>query len=219
MDKKKSDYLSKIYYLAETGDTESQKILAYYYTWGSKNLNIKPDDKQAVKFFKILAEKNDPNYQYILAQFYYAKDNVLEYKKWCKLAADQGHKVAQIYLSMSYFEIFAGNGDQNSKENGIKYLKLSADNGRNGARMILAQMYFYGIVVNKDVEKAKEYFKLAKDLQILSFDKYMEILKNWKLIDIVNYHLDWFASIEKIHTEIFFGVDIDPGDMNWLIPS
>ena len=93
------------------------------------------DDKEAVKFHRLYAEKGVVNAQFRLAQMYDKGQGVpqddKEAFKWYRLASDKGDADAQCSLGEMYYE---GQGVPQDYAEAIKLWKLAAEQGNAGAQ-------------------------------------------------------------------------------------
>ena len=100
------------------------------------------DDKEAVKFQRLYAEKGVVNAQFRLAQMYYEGLEVAQdYKealKWYRLAAGQGDAKAQNNLGVMYNE---GQGVPQDNKEAVKWWRLSAEQRNERAQVNLALMH------------------------------------------------------------------------------
>lgn len=73
------------------------------------------------------------------------------------MAADQGNTRAQIELGLFYCR---ARGVENIRE-AVSWFRKAADQGDADAQFQVGHMYQYGRGVKQDIEKAREYYKLA----------------------------------------------------------
>lgn len=89
------------------------------------------------------------------------KDN-LRAVNYLKQAVGMNHYDPRIYFKYGAILCTEGHGFTDEFE-GIRYLKLAAEKGEVRALVMLAQIYEKGELVDKDLEKAREYYQLAAD--------------------------------------------------------
>jgi len=105
----------------------------------------------AIREWRPLAEKGDPDAQFNLAQAYKLGRGVAadlkQAQNWFEKASAQGHEEAQANLGLILFQ----NGEQ---EAGMVWIRKAADNGDPRARYILATALFNGDMMEKDLPRA-----------------------------------------------------------------
>jgi TPR repeat protein len=108
------------------------------------------DVKEAVRWFRLAAEKANPDAELSLAQAYAKGEGVeadeKEALRWLKLSATHGHPVAQ---SDYAFAILDEDNPELSRES-AEWLRKSALQGKSSAMFNLAIMYQRGVGVPKD---------------------------------------------------------------------
>jgi TPR repeat protein len=150
--------------LAQQGDVNAQFIVGYIYCQGAK-----PQYGEALKWFKLAADKGHPNAQFNLGQMYrlgqgMAK-NQTEAVRWYRAAANQGFADAQLRLGIAYEE---GDGVARNLTEAARLYRLSITNPHHGdglaeAQFSLGALYHEGKGVPKDWKVAAELFEAAAD--------------------------------------------------------
>lgn len=84
-------------------------------------------------------------------------EDMKQAKKYFQLAADQGLDKAQMNLG----SMFRQEGDM---KNALKYYQLGADQGQRECMKNVGYFYYQGLGVEKDHQKAFEWYKKAADL-------------------------------------------------------
>ena len=84
--------------------------------------------------------------------------NYAEAVRWYRLAADQGHALAQSNLGIMYGE---GRGVPQNYAEAVKWYRLAADQGHARAQLNLGAMYAKGQGVPEDYVRAYMWFILA----------------------------------------------------------
>ncbi len=79
-------------------------------------------------------------------------------KIYCKKSVQKGNKDSFYNMGVVYLQ-------ENNAEQAVKYLALSAKNNNLDAYVKLAQLYKNGILVEKDEERAYQFYKKACQLQ------------------------------------------------------
>jgi len=111
------------------------------------------------------AEKGDAEAQYNLAQRYFYGDDIivkdyLEAAKWYRMAAEQGHALAQDALGYCYNR---GKGVPEDKAEGVRWYLKAAEQGNAMAQCNLGQCYFNGDGVDKDRTEALKWYRKAAE--------------------------------------------------------
>jgi TPR repeat protein len=169
------DHLNTLRQRAEQGNAEAQLFLGEAYFFGDnvpENYRAavrrflpsyekapfrlaEQDYKEAVKWFRLAAEKGNADAQFFLGQSYFFGDGVsqdsTEAVKWFRLAAEQGLAEAQFSLGLACVE---------DKES-IKWWRLAAAQGNANAQYCLGHAYSKGGGVPKDHIKAFQWYRKA----------------------------------------------------------
>jgi Ca2+/Na+ antiporter len=111
------------------------------------------------------AEKGDAEAQYTLAQRYFYGDDIIdknhaEAVKWYRMAAEQGHALAQNDLAYCYNR---GRGVPEDKEEGIRWYRQAAEQGNAMAQCNLGHCYYNGDGVDKDRTEALKWYRKAAE--------------------------------------------------------
>ena len=155
---------------------QKQFSLAVRYERG---IGVPKDIKEAVKHFKLAADKGHDSSQFNLAR-YYAKGfgvekNEILAAKYYKLAADQGHAKAQFNVAICFANgviapkkpEIGSDKLQNLKDlpkapgKAVKYYKLASDQGHAKAQFALGRCYEEGSGVKRNTQEAVKYYELA----------------------------------------------------------
>ena len=126
------------------------------------------------------AEQGDPDAQYKLGLKYafsaidaarallpydYQKaliytEDYQEAVKWYRLAAEQGHNMAQHTLGLAYDK---GAGVPQDYQEAVKWYRLAAEQGNDASQWILGGMYDKGEGVPQDYQEAVKWYRLAAE--------------------------------------------------------
>jgi hypothetical protein len=141
--------------------------MLYYLGYKKMNdLQIIPNNTEAVKFYKLAADLGNIDAQYNLGVIYENSDGFeqkyIEAKKYYKMAAEQGDVDAQVNLGNIYNDI-----DHNYAK-AIKYYKLAADMNNEDAQYKLGYLYENGLGIEQNLTEALKYYKLAADKDFTS---------------------------------------------------
>lgn len=161
----RNDYEKRLLYLAETNDKNKDQYLSNEYSQkynqALKYKNERNGDLQrAFEIFNDLLTRNDPSVQYQLAEMYQkgigTERNINKALELYKMAAAQNYILALLRLGDLYFE---GNQDlaQDYAQALFWYQKIEAL-GQQHANMRLGEIYMNGLGVNKNPEKAFQYY-------------------------------------------------------------
>ncbi len=137
-----------------------------------KDPKISENKREILKYFKIAADGG-----HIGASFYYAitllnyeeecVENLEKSARYLKIAAKNGHREA----SYSYAKALRSGlkGFKMNKKKAIKYYKIAVDNGYIPAVNKYAEMLENGEGIEKNLEEAKRYYKIAIEMENLDF--------------------------------------------------
>jgi TPR repeat protein len=115
----------------------------------------KGDFATAVDELHPLAEKGDPNAEFLLGMLYDAGNGVARdpsaAASWYRRAADQNHLLAQVYLGALFY---TGQGVRQDYAEAMHWFQVPAESGNDQAQFYLGSMYATGSGVEKDESKA-----------------------------------------------------------------
>ena len=147
--------------LAEQGDVDAQKTLAWQYLRGE---NIPQDYKQAAQWLIKLAEQGDVQAQYMLAGCYadgngVAYDLVKAFEYYHK-AANCGHAAAQNKLGDYYC-----NGEivEADEKEAVTWYTKAAEQGDAWGQFNLGDCYYLGYGISQDYTKAVYWYTKAAE--------------------------------------------------------
>ena len=122
---------------AHGGDASAQFQLGFAYDTG---LGGRPDDAEAVRWYRMAAEKGLADAQYNLAVMYDSGEGVdrdpVEAARWYREAAEQGHGLAQLNLGAAYGD---GQGVPRSYAQAYVWLSLAANRLEGDDREVALQ--------------------------------------------------------------------------------
>lgn len=134
-----------------------------YQSFNEKLFNEKPSE--ALKYFKQLADKGDPNAMYNYANMkqngFGCKVDKPEAAKYYKMGADCGHPNSMYNLGLMYH---SGDGIERNKEEAARYYKKAAKKGDNEAMFNYAVMSSLGDGIPMNKKEAAFYYKISADL-------------------------------------------------------
>lgn len=141
-------------------DAQELLRLGELYAYGKY---VPRDDKKAVQFFLMAAEKGNMEAQYKLGVMYeggfgVTQDFATAYT-WYQQAAQQGHGAAANNIGTMYEK---GKGVNTDPVEAIKWYRNAAAKGVAAANYNLGDAYLYGTGVAKDRIKAIEYYRIAQ---------------------------------------------------------
>lgn len=123
---------------------------------------VKESNVEAVRWYKLAAEKGDASAQQMLALSYLHGNGTTqsneEAEKWYVRAAEQGHREAQYELALMYSN---GQGVSQSDELAAKWYERAAEQGHGGAQNNLGTMYDSGRGVKQNYRTAIKWFRCA----------------------------------------------------------
>ena len=118
----------------------------------------------AVRAFRIAAEKGNAKAQFLLGACYYngkgVERDVDEAVRWTRKAAEQGHVEAQCSLGCAYVD---GNGANKDMAEAARWFRKAAKEGYAGAQLNLGRCYATGEGVEKDKEEAAKWTRKAAE--------------------------------------------------------
>jgi TPR repeat protein len=143
---------------AKKGDVRSQLLLGYYYGLGIK---VNQDYSEAVNWFMMAANREDPYAQFWVGTCYLCGDGVSkdikEALRWLNLSADSGFTHAQDILSWKNYK-HLDTRDQKTTE-AVRWLRLAISNGDADSQYNLGNFYSFGVGSNS--REAYKWFCLA----------------------------------------------------------
>ena len=101
-------------------------------------LESRGDKEQAIKFYKMSADRGDPDAQLSYANLI-APTNIEQAAEYSKLSADQGNSKAQCLYGQL---LFVGRGVQKDKQQAKKYIQMSAEQGYERAVRLVKELQF-----------------------------------------------------------------------------
>jgi uncharacterized protein len=113
------------------------------------------DFESALADLRPLAEKGDPNAQFLLGMLYDAGNGVAQDQSlaasWYRKAAGQNHLLAQLFLGAL---LYSGEGVKQDYAEAARWFRAPADGGNDQAQFYLGSMYATGNGVEKDDAEA-----------------------------------------------------------------
>ncbi len=128
---------------------------------------VKRDTEKAIKYIEIAAENKAPHAMYMLAIAYlrvnkFGEDTTRIVKKLLEEAYELKSQFAAEYLAFLMLADKKDGKDINEKKL-LEYLEFGFANGVVGSSFQYGYIYENGIVVEKNLEKAYSYYKMAAD--------------------------------------------------------
>jgi len=140
---------------AEKGFLPAQQFMARY------ELLEKNNPEQALYWFKKAADANDTSAQMYCAAAYLFGLGVQKSpdvaKRYYIAAAKNGNSIAQYTVAESFFETH----QSANKKLGLIWLNKSVEKNNPEAQVMLAEQYMSGVLLERNIEKAKEMVNLA----------------------------------------------------------
>lgn len=149
----------KITEMANAGEAEAAYHLGMLYRSG---IGVDPDPKEALRWFKIAANKNDSLAAYELGAFYSGKYEDIEASdpeevfRTLKTAAEDGFAMAEYDVGVMYLNF--RNGTM-----GTRFIERAAKQGLPMAYQTLSLLKFRGDMVERDLIGSRAYLKLFVD--------------------------------------------------------
>ena len=169
---------------AEQGSFIAQNNLGVYYRDGvivQKNLD------EALKYFKLSAEKNYAPAQYNLGLLYYNNKNLSEAAKYFNLAANNGDSRALVYLGFMAYSM------KNYPTAALLYRQAAKANNPEGMNN-LASLYVSGQGVPKNLSEAFALYSKAAELGLSAamFNLGEAYNNGWGTVKDKAQSLDWY---------------------------
>jgi TPR repeat protein len=156
------------------------------------------DYSKAHQLLLPLAQKRDMGAAHVLGQMYekgnersYFTQNYKEAAKWYRIAADQGHLIAQVDLGILYLE---GKGVLQDAAEAEKWFRQAAERGYSRAQLALADLYTSGGAFPIDQKQAAFWYERAavQGNPIGQAQVGLSYMKGWGVaLDLVKAHM-WF---------------------------
>ena len=147
---------------AEQGDARAQNDLGVSYRIGEGD--VRRDDGEAVRWFRLAAEQGHANAQFNLGVMYNLGEGVgkddAEAVRWFRLAAEGGHVDAQFNLGVRYSE---GDGVPEDDGEAVRWFRLAGEQGHVDAQFNLGVRYSEGEGVPEDGAEAVRWYRLAAE--------------------------------------------------------
>lgn len=147
---------------SEVGSAQAQSFLADFYYYGE---GIEQSYEQAYQYYKMAADQGDAYSQYCVAYMLENGQGIkADYNKAIKMyqqAADGGNAAAQTYIGYLYDT--GEGGKKRDFTEAFKWYMLAADQGDQVAMFNLGGLYEYGDGVEKNMDKAKEWYQKSAD--------------------------------------------------------
>ncbi len=125
---------------------------------------VQQSDSEAVRLWRLAADKGDASAQINLAMMYRdgrgVQQSDSETARLLRLAVDQGNAIAQNNLATMYRD---GRGVQQSDSEAVRLWRLVADKGDAHAQVFLSKMYQDGRGVSQSDSEAARLLRLAAD--------------------------------------------------------
>lgn len=156
------DFMTRIYRLAEQGDTTALMTLGYMYLYGTNGVEI--DYKKAFEYYKLAAEKGDSIAINNLGSLYYSgtgvRKDVFRAAQLFAQASDQGNMDATLNLAVIYL---SEKGQLGNTKEAVNLLKYAAEQNNPVGKYMLGYLYLKGIGVPKNNRKAVENIRYAAE--------------------------------------------------------
>ncbi len=151
---------------ADAGDIRAQLNLGYMYLYGLNGL--KTDYKKALHYYKLAAEKDDPEALNNLGSLYFnGLGTTVDYKKaieYFDRASRLGSDDAAVSLAIIYLGSSPATKTMVDFEKIYKLLK-QAESTNNTAKFLIGYSYYQGFLVKQNYRKAFILIKLVADAQ------------------------------------------------------
>ena len=152
-DGEKETFLQKNIRLANEGNLAAQLDLAYMYLYGLNN--VEQNSAEAVKYYTMAAEQNDPTAINNLASLYFSgigtERNIKKALELFKKASDLGNDNASLNLAFMYLS--GGKKDALRKQKAVELFEKAAKEGNKIAQFMDGYAYCKGFVVARDYKQ------------------------------------------------------------------
>ncbi|AEF84057.1 Sel1 domain protein [Treponema primitia ZAS-2] len=141
--------------MADRNDSKAQYLLGQLYKYG---IGVKKDIPLFLEWNEKSTATGYKKAQYEYGYSYELKGNIPMAFGWYKKSAEQNYSKAQYKLGL-YYE------DQDEMDEAFKWYLKAAENGHIESMESLAFCYEKGEGIDKDLEKAKEWYSKAKNMK------------------------------------------------------
>ncbi len=149
---------------AINGSLEAQSYVAFTFEYGERAHGIMKDHAEALRWYRVIAERGDPSDQFQLGDYYSSGSLGVQDKnealKWYIQAAEQGDATSQYKLGLMY-EV--GEKVERDYDQAVKWYRLAAEQGLARAQYHLGEMYNQGEGVPQDGVEARQWFQASAD--------------------------------------------------------
>ena len=156
-----SDDAKSVTYLemsAEQGNEHAQFFVGEMYMFGR---GVEANTKTAIAWLQKSAGQGFPKAQRVLGELYQRGEGVEQdldqAASWLQKAADQGDLEGLTLLAKLYLNY----GDETKKQEGAALIQKAEQAGSGEAQLILGQMHERGIVVEKNLATARQFYEKA----------------------------------------------------------
>lgn len=139
----------------------SRKVATYY----ERDCVVPKDLAQALKYYKIAAQKKDAFSLGMLGYYYYKgqggvrQDYDLAFR-YFQNAADQGDASSEAWLGFCYY---LGRGAARDVQKGLALMKRASEKGNKEFLIFLASIYEHGLEVSRDLQEAIQWYRRSAD--------------------------------------------------------
>ncbi len=159
---------------AQAGDLNAQLTLGYMYLYGDEQAQIKPDYKQAFKYYEMAANQNDNVAINNLGSLYYSgigtPRDIIKATQMFSKAAELGNAEAMVNLAFIYI---SEQGDFYRPQEAVNLFQRASAVKNPTADFMLGYAYYKGFVVEKNNLQA---FELIKRSANAGYDEAMYVL-------------------------------------------
>lgn len=178
-DYEKSNFYFKL--AADGGDRIAQYNIGYNFLHG---INIDPDEIKGIYYLDLASNNDHAKSQLILGKYYLTKNEIIKASYYLTRASLNGmfeanSLLGEIYYTTNYnfqnfTKAFIYNVILTFQYQG--YIKGTLNASASISKFRLGLCYYYGKGVNKNLEKAKSWFKLSSDIGFVEADDYIALI-------------------------------------------
>ena len=156
------DFMTRIYHMAEQGDTNALMTLGYMYLYGVNGVEV--NYKKAYEYYKLAAENGDSVAINNLGSLYYSgtgvRRDVFQAAQLFAQASDLGNMDSTLNLAVIYL---SEKGQLGNTKEAVNLLKKAAEKNNPVGKYMLGYLYLKGIGIPKNARKAIENIRFAAE--------------------------------------------------------
>lgn len=147
--------------LVNNGDTEAQRVLG---TWNLKGEGVKKNDQEGFRLISLAAEKGNTEALYQIAELYEeGKGTEKNYSKAIEYYARCAESEPDILVKLTSIKNLSEKEEKVRDQKVYEIASIHASRGDKKMQSVLAALYQNGVGVEKNFDKAVEWFKKSAE--------------------------------------------------------